>query len=490
MTERDGTVYVGELQATPAPPPPVLTNINNGDLEELYLDHPFNWAVNYALFRLGDAGVLADIHRFRQSYSKLKALKRENERLTRIIGAIQKEQEGHNKEIRTFTGEVKGLKSRLTTARVRNRIAPLLACLAIEGMAPDPIYPYGRQHKPPTLLEPPSLPMQVEEPLKKRPATPQPPLNEPIEEEQGYVPSTPSDYEPGPPATGGIPASSSDNNQEPALHYSDALAPRVADYSAGNVRGPHHQPTPFDTEQARSWLPLPGPSTATHSTGHHTYPPPAQTPKCFHCKNRGHASANCPSPHERCRRSQRCTVPRRHANFNCLCQYGRTRARWQDDRGHMRNPRSLFTFDPLLRDVLAEDAFDAESDEEREGKGKTVAWTPPPPAPFSIPPPHWQQHLVNTGTASSFRSSASPRWPSPPPQPPHPGPPLHSGFEPIGPPLATQLSLPNGEGEEDESWLEAWEPLSTEGVMLRTLGPGPQDSEEVDRLAVRADTGC
>src|SRR5712675_226859 len=60
-TERDAPVYVGEIKAMPAPPSDYDLHVDDDNLEELYLDHPFNWAVNFALYRLGDAGVLADV---------------------------------------------------------------------------------------------------------------------------------------------------------------------------------------------------------------------------------------------------------------------------------------------------------------------------------------------------------------------------------------------------------------------------------------------
>ena len=62
----------------PAPHVPYNLHGDDDDLEDLYLDHPFNWAVNYALYRLGDAGVLADVHRLRMSYAKLKHFKGEH----------------------------------------------------------------------------------------------------------------------------------------------------------------------------------------------------------------------------------------------------------------------------------------------------------------------------------------------------------------------------------------------------------------------------
>ena len=147
------TVHHTELVAMPAPPPPFPSSVQDSDLELLYLDHPFNWAVNHALYRLGDAGVLADVHRYRTSYGHLRALKHENEKLTRIIGAIQKEQEAHNLKIRTFTDWIKGIKKCLTDARVWTRLHPILACLSIEGMHQDPLYLYGTYPELPTNKE-------------------------------------------------------------------------------------------------------------------------------------------------------------------------------------------------------------------------------------------------------------------------------------------------------------------------------------------------
>ena len=115
----DQTVHHAELVAMPTPPPPFPSLVQDSDLKLLYLDYPFNWAVNHALYHLRDAGVLADVHRYRMSYGHLKALKHENKKLTRIIGAIQKEQEAHNLETRTFTDWIKGIKKRLTDVRVQ-----------------------------------------------------------------------------------------------------------------------------------------------------------------------------------------------------------------------------------------------------------------------------------------------------------------------------------------------------------------------------------
>ena len=133
----------------PALSPPFPSSVDDSNLELLYLDHPFNWAVNYALYRLGDAGILADVHRYRMSYCQLRSLKCENKKLTRIIGVVQKVQEAHNGEICAFTECIKGIKEHLTAARVRTQIYHILACLSIEGMHQDPLYPYGQYLKVP-----------------------------------------------------------------------------------------------------------------------------------------------------------------------------------------------------------------------------------------------------------------------------------------------------------------------------------------------------
>ena len=141
---QDEMVFHGEIKALPAPPSPFPSPVDDSDLELLYLSHPFNWAINHVLYCLGDAGILADVHRYRMSYCQLRSLKHENEKLTRIIGAIQKEQEAYNGEICAFTECIKGIKERLTAAKVRTQIHPILACLSIEGMHQDPLYLYGQ----------------------------------------------------------------------------------------------------------------------------------------------------------------------------------------------------------------------------------------------------------------------------------------------------------------------------------------------------------
>ena len=141
---RDEMVFHGEIKAMPALSPPFPSSVDDSDLELLYLDHPFNWAVNHALYCLEDAGILADVHRYRMSYCQLRSLKHKNEKLTQIIGAVQKEQKAYNGEICAFTKRIKGIKECLTAAKVQTWIYPILAHLSIEGMHQDPLYLYGQ----------------------------------------------------------------------------------------------------------------------------------------------------------------------------------------------------------------------------------------------------------------------------------------------------------------------------------------------------------
>ena len=141
-TERDGPVYEGDLAALPARDVPNNPLVDDTDLEELYLDHPFNWAVNVAIFCLGDAGVMADVYWYRASYAKLKALKMENERIVRLIEAFQAEQSKHVKIIKDFTEGVEALKNRLTKAKVRTRLLPHIQSLLRENAISTSTYPY------------------------------------------------------------------------------------------------------------------------------------------------------------------------------------------------------------------------------------------------------------------------------------------------------------------------------------------------------------
>ena len=78
---------------------------------------------------------------------------------------MQKEQAGHIEDIQKFIEDIKAVKQRLTAARVRTRLYPILMRLAINNVLHDPIYP--------TLLH---VPGEVvgEDILPRRPPTPFP----------------------------------------------------------------------------------------------------------------------------------------------------------------------------------------------------------------------------------------------------------------------------------------------------------------------------
>ena len=95
-------------------------------------------------------------------------------------------------------------------------------------------------------------------------------------------------------------------------------------------------------------------------------------PRCYYCAQRSHLSTDCPNPHKRCARGKRCIVLCCHPQFSILCQYGATRQKWQNLRGKLWSPTPLLTLDPQLRDLLAEDCFDAESDKEHVAKGEPL----------------------------------------------------------------------------------------------------------------------
>ena len=115
-TQDHGPVYGEELKAQEAPPPPFTSSINDSEIDDLYRDYPFNWAINLALTCLGDAGVMADVHHFRTSYSKIKALKNYNDLLNRFLVFIQKEQEAHTREIQKYISDTQAIKDCLVAA--------------------------------------------------------------------------------------------------------------------------------------------------------------------------------------------------------------------------------------------------------------------------------------------------------------------------------------------------------------------------------------
>jgi hypothetical protein len=110
-TDKKGEDMYGEyLQAIPMHNMQLHARVNDLALDELYTDYPFNWMQQLALFHLGDAGILADVHRYCQSYLKLKLLKNENECLLRILLYAQGEHKQHNKEVEALLKQVKVVK--------------------------------------------------------------------------------------------------------------------------------------------------------------------------------------------------------------------------------------------------------------------------------------------------------------------------------------------------------------------------------------------
>ena len=74
-------IYGHKLKVLPAPPLPWMTTCDDGELDLLITNYPFNFTLNTALFRMGDPSVLRDIYRFHQAYPCLMALKQEGKSL-------------------------------------------------------------------------------------------------------------------------------------------------------------------------------------------------------------------------------------------------------------------------------------------------------------------------------------------------------------------------------------------------------------------------
>ena len=56
-------IYGDHLRAFSMPILSFTTNVNDLALKSLYTDYPFIWTLNLALYQMGDAGVIADVHR-------------------------------------------------------------------------------------------------------------------------------------------------------------------------------------------------------------------------------------------------------------------------------------------------------------------------------------------------------------------------------------------------------------------------------------------
>src|SRR5713226_973339 len=54
-------VYGCELKVLPTPPLPWMTTCDDGELDLLIMDYPFNFTLNTAPFRMGDPSILRDI---------------------------------------------------------------------------------------------------------------------------------------------------------------------------------------------------------------------------------------------------------------------------------------------------------------------------------------------------------------------------------------------------------------------------------------------
>ena len=194
-TECDGPVYEGDLATLSAHGVPDNPLIDDTDLKELYLDHLFNWAINIAIFQLGDPGVMADVYHFRASYAKLKALKMENARIVRLVEAFQEEQTKHTKVIKDFTNGMEALKNHLTKAKVRTQLLPHVQSLIRENTISTSHYLYEML---PQVIEPLLQVAPPKSPLMWRPPTPRlviPVFIEPSSGGDKYIPISPTELE-------------------------------------------------------------------------------------------------------------------------------------------------------------------------------------------------------------------------------------------------------------------------------------------------------
>ncbi len=103
-------VYGCELTALPTPPLPWMMTCNDGELDLLVTDYPFNFTLDTALFHLGDPSILGDVYQFHQAYPRLMALKHEGKSLRNTLAALQKEQATHLKRVQTHIREVEEVK--------------------------------------------------------------------------------------------------------------------------------------------------------------------------------------------------------------------------------------------------------------------------------------------------------------------------------------------------------------------------------------------
>ena len=148
---REEAIYRHELKALPVPPLPWMSMCDDGELDLLVTDYPFNFALDTALFHIRDPGILGDVYQFCQAYPCLMALKREGESLRNTLATLQKEQATHLERVQAHIKEVEEVKAQLVAARVCSHIEPVMAHLAVDGIIPNAMFnqyfrPIGTGH--------------------------------------------------------------------------------------------------------------------------------------------------------------------------------------------------------------------------------------------------------------------------------------------------------------------------------------------------------
>jgi hypothetical protein len=183
--------------------------------------------------------------------------------------------------------------------------------MAIEGKIPDPFYP------------------QMVERVTQQP------INTPVPTLQVTNPDPPS------PPEFTRPASPTPFDMyTPTVEVLPVPAPQVRDYTAGNPRGLHHQPTPFEDDRhcpapLLTTKPLPGRGESAKTVRH----------RCFYCGQVGHWNNQCASPHTQCNEVGKCVVPLRHRAFNQACENGGQTA--ANHPQNQKRKRQLETDNPM-----------------------------------------------------------------------------------------------------------------------------------------------
>jgi len=269
-------------------------------------------------------------------------------------------------------------------------------------MAPDASLPVVEEPTPQTVES--AEPIRPQQPPTPRPSAPAPPST-PSDEGSvhlapHYIPTSPS-----------VPPASASSR----LSGETLVAPRRPDYTAGAMSGPHHQPAPFDSEQA-SCPPLPIQFIREGQEGP-IYQASLER-RCFYCGQGGHWNSECHAPHTRCLAASRCVVPTKHAHFVQACQYGgRTRGGNVSKRKRRRADPPYPTIadpgTPIPGSSMEVEATPAEADilsaATPEG---SLLFSPVTNPPALAEPTFWDQIPLETLT---FQSQSSP---TATPQPP------------------------------------------------------------------------